>query len=171
MGFFAFGDQEQQFPVRPLRPVSLFACGSCGQKPTWLSDLGVLGACPSDGSFQSWGARCGVQTLHSSGISWVLRVLLSQLCWEWVLWSVSQLFLPFPCGWCGYFLIHLTCRSYLASFWASFRGNGSVYSCGLSVPTGRGEFQRLLCHRLGRESPLWFFLKSSFLFWFWSAKK
>ena len=49
--------------------------GSLGHKPDWVSELGVLGTCPSDGSLKSWGPSfCGVQTLHSLKRIWELGV-------------------------------------------------------------------------------------------------
>lgn len=56
--------------MRPLKNTSWFA-KSCG---TSALRVRVWGAHPSDGSPKSWGARCLVFSLSSSGISWELKV-------------------------------------------------------------------------------------------------
>lgn len=51
---------------------------------------------------------------------------------------------PPDCGWlsqpllflCGFFLFCPVFRSFLSSFWVSFRGHCSVYSCRFSVSSG-----------------------------------
>lgn len=73
----------------PLRTASLaVSCGTHVPKSCWLSELGIWGPHPSSGNLKSWGARCSIQTLHSSGRSWELG--FSPDCvapgWGWVLW-------------------------------------------------------------------------------------
>ena len=55
--------------VSPLRAISQLALayGSHGCEPLWFLELDV--AHLSDGSLNSWGVQCGIQTLHSSGRS------------------------------------------------------------------------------------------------------
>lgn len=63
-----------------------------------------------------WCPRCEVQTFHSSGKSWKLRVT------SWLYSTVLgvECFLPF---WHGYFLVWQIYSSYLASFCISFKEN------------------------------------------------
>lgn len=42
---------------------------------TVLTEISVVGACPSDGSPERWGAMCVVQPFFSSGRCWELRIL------------------------------------------------------------------------------------------------
>ena len=60
----------------PLAISSLFATvfGSEVCKPDWLSELGVLGAHFLGGTLKRGGAKCEVQTFHSTGRSWYLGV-------------------------------------------------------------------------------------------------
>lgn len=71
-----------------------------------LSELGVWGACPSGGSLKSWSARCGFQTLPSSGRIWELWVSF----WLYVavpgVEFMARVCLKLSCQfWCGYFLV------------------------------------------------------------------
>ena len=82
--------------MSPLRTVlsSLIACGSQGGKPWWLSNLEVSGARLSGAGLKSWGARCGVQPLCSSGISSVVSSLLIAGCCTGFKMRLSQPLLP-----------------------------------------------------------------------------
>lgn len=70
------------------------SCLSTGQKPHWISELGVLGSCPSGGIRKSSGPKFyGVQILNSLRRIWELGA--SPLC-IWVFSeSVIQIFLFF----------------------------------------------------------------------------
>ena len=61
----------------PLTTASFFAMvlWFCGCKFCWLSKLENLGAYHLGGSLKSWGAKCGVQTLHCTKRSWDFGLL------------------------------------------------------------------------------------------------
>lgn len=114
----------------------------------WFSEIGVLGACLSSGSFKSWGIRCGTQTFRCSERSWE-GVVPSQLCGIRLGMGFMTRMCPNLSYWFqwGYFLIQLMCRSPSASFRISFKENYSLCGCPLSVPVV-GEFKSLLCCHL-----------------------
>lgn len=68
--------------------------------------------------------------------------------------------------WCEVFLVHPMYRSYLASFWISFKGSRFVASCGFHVPVEGGDFRNLLGHHLRPE-----FLKLVFSYILKGVKK
>lgn len=61
-------------PQKPWRTVYWGLLGLVDTSPSWLSELGILGACLSRGNLKSWGTRYWVQTLHSSEKNWELGV-------------------------------------------------------------------------------------------------
>lgn len=150
----------------PLRTIYLFAMVLFvlwTQTPLAFR-ASFLGGYSSVGSLKSWSANYEVQTLCSSGRRWEFRDPLQLygalpgvgfMAGVWL--SLSY---PFQCEWCGYFLIHLTCRSHSANWY-----------CVFGVSVGGAEFKRITCHLLGPKLPLWLFLNSSFLFWLWSMKR
>lgn len=85
MGFFACFLRAEPYwmamvnTLMPLRPIYLSAIFYMSHRQK-LSELGVLGA------HYNWGARCAVQTLHSSGRSWEFPPCFMALCQRWSLW-------------------------------------------------------------------------------------
>lgn len=59
-------------PINNFFPVLQSGSEVC--KPDWLSELGVLGVHFLGGTLKTGGAKCEVQTFHSSGRSWYLGV-------------------------------------------------------------------------------------------------
>ena len=127
----------------------------------WVPLPDVWGARLSGASLKSWGAQCGVPTLHSSGGSsgfWVPS-RLKVACQEWHLQRdcVSAFHACFDVG----SLSFAQCEGVaLLIFRVFFRGNCSIFSYRFGVSMGGGEFRVLLrCHL---ESELWPIFKSSF---------
>lgn len=89
---------------------------------------------------KSYGTRCGIQTLHSSGRS---KEVTGWHCARGGDYgeSVSQSSYSFQCG---YFRSCLMCRSHSASFWICLRGNCFVRSYPFGAPVGGGTFRSLL---------------------------
>lgn len=110
--------------VPPVRAASLFAAvlwDSWTQVPVAFKD--VLGAQPSDGSLESWGTSCAVQTINSQGKAGSLDP-------SWLDYTVlgvefmARMCLRLSCSFqCGYFFPQCGYRSLSASFWISLRGN------------------------------------------------
>lgn len=59
----SFFEYLHTYPLPTACPLQ--SRGTHEHKAYWLSELCVLGAHLSNGSFKSWGAKCGVQTLCS----------------------------------------------------------------------------------------------------------
>lgn len=73
-------------------------------------------------------------------------LLMHGLCQGWGVWWDCILAFPTHFGMGIYFLICLVCRSCPASFWISFRGNCSRYSCTYGTSMEGGELWSLLGH-------------------------
>ena len=105
----------------------LLQSGSEICKPDWLSELGVLGAHFLGGTLKTGGAKCEVQTFHSSGRSWYLGVS------SWFFGTVMEAeFIGRVCLSLSYQFQHgsfptcLMFRNHSASFWISFKENCCV---------------------------------------------
>lgn len=130
---WALGDHSQGGAMQShLEP--FLCCRFYRYKVCWLSKLDVLGTCLSGACLKTQGAKCGVQTLHSSGRSWELCVP-SQLCVTVCQGrSLGKMLSASPTHFSvGFFPIHLMCRCRLARF---PRGNCSICSCRFAVGEG-----------------------------------
>lgn len=68
-------------PHKPVKSCALDSLWSCGHKPRWLSELGVLGAGHWSRSLKSWGPEVGVQILCFWEREWAFHWVPS---WLWI---------------------------------------------------------------------------------------
>lgn len=130
---------QSQFRTVSLYPIILWVPWWA----LWLSELDILETCSSGGSLKGWVAKYRVQTFtpHGKAGSWVFSPDSMLLCLRWdLLWKCVSVFSTH--FHMGIFLFHLMCRSDSASFYISFKGNCSVYTCTFVVSMGGGRVKK-----------------------------
>lgn len=124
-------------------------------KPKRVTRQRGLGSLCLGGSLKSWGTGCVVQTLHSSGSDWELRVP----CWlygalpgmgfmVWMCLSLSHLF------WCDIFSLAQYIGVTQLVSGSILRGACSLCSCTFSDSVGGRKSRSLQCCHLSPTSSL-----------------
>ena len=154
------GEIATASPTEPLKNYFLNllpSYGSCGCKPHWLSELGMLGAPPSGRGLKSWGAGCQAQTPQGeAGVGGSLPIMCCCVRNGAYGESVSQPFLPVSMWVFSPWPLGQVSFRRVMDF---FQRNCSIGSCTFGVSRA-GGFRSLLHHRVGLEPLLSAFMLS-----------